>query len=211
MRLVVGLGNPGLRYRGTRHNIGFEVLEELASRWGASTPRRKRFHGEVAEAVIPDAGKVILLWPHTYMNRSGLSVGEAVRWYGIDPGVDLLVVCDDLNLPLGSLRLRPRGSDGGQKGLRDIIRALGTENFPRLRCGVGPLPPGITATDFVLGKFLPEEQPLVRDMVKRAASCVDLWVREGINRAMTTYNVRPGRTGSSGDQGNRQSREEHQA
>ncbi len=190
MKLVVGLGNPGRQYQGTRHNLGFDVLELLGARWGAPH-RRNRFHGELAELVLPSGVKLCLLWPHTYMNRSGSSVAEAVSWYGIDPETDLLVVCDDLNLPLGTLRLRAAGSDGGQKGLRDVIRALGTERVPRLRLGIGPLPPGVDASTFVLSRFLPEERPVVEEMVQRAADCVETWWRYGINRAMTTYNVRP--------------------
>ena len=142
MKLVVGLGNPGRRYQGTRHNVGYWILAELAKRCGTSPPR-DRFHGEVVEADL--AGQsALLLSPTTFMNVSGTSVAEAVRFYKL-PCEELLVLCDDLNLPVGKLRLRAAGSSGGQKGLDDIIARLGTEEFPRLRVGIGVAPrrPGL--------------------------------------------------------------------
>ncbi len=189
-KLIVGLGNPGRRYRGTRHNLGFDVLDVLARRWQVASAR-ERFHGRLAEVAWPEFGTVLLLWPETYMNRSGLAVAEAVRWYGLDPQHDLLVVCDDLNLPLGTIRLRPKGSDGGQRGLRDVIAQLGTDRFARLRLGIGPRPTAVSATDFVLARFLPEEQAAVGAMVERAADCAECWLREGIDRAMARYNAHP--------------------
>lgn len=197
MKLIVGLGNPGQRYRGTRHNLGFDVLDRLAERWQVSSIR-DRFHGRVADVRLPDTEPTLLLWPETYMNRSGLAVAEAVRWYGLDPRTDLLVTCDDLNLPLGSIRLRPKGSDGGQRGLRDVIQHLGTDQFARLRLGIGPRPASISATDFVLGRFLPDEQPAVQDMVERAADCVECWLRHGIQTAMARYNATPSRSEQGG-------------
>ena len=146
LKLVVGLGNPGTKYQGTRHNVGFEVIDRLAQ--GGSRPSfSRKFDGQVAEAEI-DYRRVLLLKPETFMNLSGRSVAQALRFYKLEP-TDLLVVCDDLSLPLGKLRLRSGGSDGGQKGLRDITAHLGTDQFPRLRIGIGERGE-IDAADFVL-------------------------------------------------------------
>ena len=134
MKLVVGLGNPGSKYEGTRHNIGFEVVDRLAAGGSGATFARK-FDGLLAEAEI-DFHRVLLLKPETFMNLSGRSVGQALRFYKLELA-DLLVVCDDLNLPLGKLRIRGGGSDGGQKGLRDITAHLGTDAYARLRIGIG--------------------------------------------------------------------------
>jgi peptidyl-tRNA hydrolase, PTH1 family len=138
MKLVVGLGNPGKKYQGTRHNVGFEVLDELARRTQAGGPKSK-FSGNLVETRV-DEEKLLLLYPHTYMNLSGNSVRPAFDFYKLELP-DVLVVCDDFNLPVGKLRLRPQGSSGGQKGLADIVRKLGSEEVPRLRIGIGR-PPG---------------------------------------------------------------------
>src|SRR5947209_13892993 len=143
-KLVVGLGNPGRKYEGTRHNIGFEVVDRLAE-GGSGTTFARKFDGLLAEADI-DFRRVLLLKPETFMNLSGRSVVPALRFYKLEP-VDLLVVCDDLNLPLGKLRIRKGGSDGGQKGLRDISAHLGTEDYARLRIGIGDRGP-VDASDF---------------------------------------------------------------
>ena len=150
MKLVVGLGNPGRKYEGTRHNVGFLVIQELARKFGQSKPKQA-FQGEVIEANL-EAEKALLLCPHTLMNLSGGSVLAARDFYKI-PGEDMLVVCDDFNLPLGKLRIRASGSSGGQKGLEDIVRRLGTDEIPRLRIGIGSPPAGREAADFVLGWF----------------------------------------------------------
>ena len=185
MKLVVGLGNPGRKYQATRHNVGYAVLAELARRCGAGSPKTK-FHGDVVEASL-DGQKALLLGPTTYMNRSGLSVAEACGFYKI-PEEDLLVVCDDLNLPLAKLRLRAGGSSGGQKGLEDIVNRLGTDLFPRLRIGVGPAPPGWVWADFVLSKFTAEEIPVIELAIQRAADAVVVWARDGIEASMNRYN-----------------------
>jgi PTH1 family peptidyl-tRNA hydrolase len=185
MKLIAGLGNPERKYIGTRHNIGFAVLAELGRLYG-NDRARKQFHGEVMEAAI-SGEKVLLLSPLTYMNRSGTSVQEARDFYKL--GTDeLLVICDDFNLPLGKLRLRTRGSAGGQKGLEDIIRRLATDEFCRLRIGVGPLPPSWTATSWVLSKFAAEDLPTVDEAIKRAASAAAVWVSGGSQAAMNQYN-----------------------
>ncbi len=185
MKLVVGLGNPGRRYEGTRHNIGFIVVGELAKKYFASG-RKTRFQGETAEADL-DGQKALLLTPTTYMNLSGASVLAARDFYKI-PQEDLLVVCDDLNLPLAKLRVRAAGSAGGQKGLEDIIRRLGTDEFARLRIGIGAPPDGWSWPDFVLSKFTKEEIPAMELAVARAIEAIVVWAREGVQACMNRYN-----------------------
>jgi PTH1 family peptidyl-tRNA hydrolase len=185
MKLVVGLGNPGRRYAGTRHNIGYAVLGELGRRFGAGK-YKTRFQGEVMEAEL-GGQRALLLSPTTYMNLSGASVLEARDFYKLQQE-DLLVLCDDLNLPLGKLRVRAQGSSGGQKGMEDIIRRLGSEAFSRLRVGIGTPPPGWDAADFVLARFTAEEQLLVDEAVQRAADAVVVWAREGVDGCMNRYN-----------------------
>lgn len=185
MKLVVGLGNPGRKYDGTRHNVGFAVLAELARKWGSGRPKSK-FQGEVVEADL-DGQRVLLLSPVTYMNRSGSSVRAARDFYHL-PDEEVLVICDDLNLPLARLRFRARGSAGGHKGLADIIGKLSTEEFSRLRIGIGVPPEGWDATDFVLGKFTRQEKAEVEESVWRAADAVGAWAREGVQNCMNRYN-----------------------
>jgi PTH1 family peptidyl-tRNA hydrolase len=185
MKLVAGLGNPGRAYDGTRHNIGFDVLEVLAKRAG-EPGRRARFQGEFAQTTIRGC-PVLLLWPLTWMNLSGASVLAAKDFYKID-NTDILVLCDDFQLPTDTVRLRGSGSSGGQKGLSDILARLGSNAVPRLRVGVGPLPPGWASADFVLGKFTKEERPTVAALVERAADAVEEWVGAGIESAMNRFN-----------------------
>jgi PTH1 family peptidyl-tRNA hydrolase len=158
-KLIVGLGNPGRQYASTRHNVGFEVAGQLATRYGGSRPRG-RFHGETVEIEI-EGRRAMVLCPHTYMNRSGLSVAEASSFFKLHPA-DLLIICDDFHLPLGKLRFRARGSSGGQKGLQDILRCLATDELARLRFGIGTPPEGWDVADYVLSRFAADEQPLVR-------------------------------------------------
>ena len=185
MKLVVGLGNPGRRYQGTRHNVGFAVLAELAREFGSGAAKSK-FHGEIVEVSL-DGQRALLLSPLTYMNRSGLSVQEAKGFYKI-PDDHLLVLCDDLNLPVAKLRFRARGSSGGQKGLEDIVRRLGTEDFARLRIGIGSPPEGWDWADYVLSKFSKQEIPEVEEAVRKAARAVVVWAREGTEFCMNQYN-----------------------
>jgi len=185
MKLVVGLGNPGSKYVGTRHNVGFDVLAEVARAFGQTKPKLA-FQGEVVEAVF-GAVRALLLCPHTFMNRSGISVFKALEFYKITHD-DLLVVCDDFHLPLGKLRFRPKGSSGGQKGLNDIIRQLGTEEFSRLRFGVGEPPAGWDAAAFVLSKFSKQEMPEVGVAIKCAAAAVRDWATLGTASCMNRYN-----------------------
>jgi peptidyl-tRNA hydrolase, PTH1 family len=184
MKLVVGLGNPGSKYQGTRHNIGYELVDRLAQ--GGSVSRfASKYEGQVAEIEI-DFRRVLLLKPETFMNLSGRSVGQAVRFLKL-PLADVLVVCDDLSLPLGKLRLRPAGSDGGQKGLRDITAHLGTDQFARLRIGIGDQQ-GVDASDFVLTRFRPSERSTIDDAIILATQAVAVWVTQGIDAAMNRFN-----------------------
>jgi len=195
MKLIVGLGNPGGKYEGTRHNIGFEVVKCLAQRHlaqydekghdekGAS---RKKFDGELQECLI-GSQRTLLLRPHTFMNLSGRSVRQAVDFYKLEIE-EVLLICDDFHLDLGTLRLRSRGSDGGQKGLADTIRQLGTDQLARLRVGIGPVPDRWNAADFVLGKFAKAEQKMLESELIRICDAVDTWVSEGITMAMNRFN-----------------------
>lgn len=186
MKLIVGLGNPGRKYYGTRHNIGFEALAHFA-RHNACGERRAKFDGEWGEAQV-GSERVGLLWPLTYMNLSGGSALAARDFYKV-ANQDILVVCDDLNLPLGKLRVRAKGSAGGQKGLNDILRRLGTEDVPRLRIGIDTAPPGWDVADFVLAKFSRQEREVVDGALDRAAAAIHDWVVQGIAFCMNRYNA----------------------
>jgi peptidyl-tRNA hydrolase, PTH1 family len=183
--LVVGLGNPGAKYQKTRHNIGFECLEELSNRLGNPLPLAK-FEGQMVRGKLVGID-TILLWPLTYMNESGRSVAQLVGFYKIPPE-RILVVCDDMSLPLGKLRIRARGSSGGQKGLADILKSLGTEDVPRLRIGIDRPPPEWEVTDFVLSRFREHERATMSQAIKRAADAVQCWLTDGILTSMNEYN-----------------------
>lgn len=184
MKLVVGLGNPGKKFDGTRHNVGFAVIDHLAKspEVGAA---QDRFDAQVAEWRSGEA-KVLLMKPTTFMNLSGRAVRQAVDFYHLDL-VDVLVLCDDVNLPLGKLRMRARGTHGGHNGLRDIQNHLGTSEYARLRIGVD-VPGESELTEHVLGKFRPGERAVIDEALARAAQAVDLWVREGAAPCMNQYN-----------------------
>lgn len=188
MKLIVGLGNPGKKYDQTRHNIGFEVIQALAQRY-ATAPGRLKFEGQIQEGLV-GSEKILLLMPHTFMNLSGRCVRYALDFYKLPPA-DLLLICDDFHLPLGTLRLRPSGSDGGQKGLADTIRQLGTDQFARLRLGIGPVPDQWDPADFVLGKFAAHEHKAVNDEIKRACEAAATWVEQGVLAAMGKFNGGP--------------------
>jgi peptidyl-tRNA hydrolase, PTH1 family len=186
MNLIVGLGNPGSKYKDTRHNVGFEVAARLAKKYATAAPR-ERFQGEVVEATIAGQ-KALLLTPLTYMNLSGASVLAARDFYKT-PNEEILVVCDDFALPLAKLRLRMKGSSGGQNGLKDILRRLGTEEVPRLRIGIGIPPEGRNSAGYVLGKFTAEEKSEIGPALDRAAEAAVVWVKEGMEAAMNKFNV----------------------
>ena len=184
MKLVVGLGNPGSKYEATRHNIGFDVVDRLAE-GGPGSKFLKKFDGLLAEADL-DFQRVLLLKPQTFMNLSGRSVAQAHRFYKLGLA-DLLVVCDDLNLPLGKLRIRGGGSDGGQKGLRDITAQLGSDAYARLRIGIGERGEA-DASDFVLSRFRSAERAVMADALILASQAVAVWASQGLAAAMNKFN-----------------------
>jgi PTH1 family peptidyl-tRNA hydrolase len=188
MKLIVGLGNPGRKYDQTRHNVGFVAASKLASLIGAG-PSKVRFEGEFAEGAS-GGEKLAILWPHTYMNASGKSVRRACDFYKLVPD-DLLVICDDLNLATGRLRMRASGSAGGQKGLADIIRHLQTDTFARLRIGIDRPPQGWEATDYVLGKFNKDEKDKIEASTTDAAHAAIDWATKGVGFVMNHYNADP--------------------
>lgn len=184
MKVVVGLGNPGSRYTGTRHNVGFDVVDSLAE-----SPRASRFQGrfeaDIAE-LLEEPHKILLVKPRTFMNLSGKSVRQVVDFYQVQLE-DLLIVCDDINLPLGKLRIRARGTHGGHNGLRDIQNHLGTTDYPRVRIGVDA--PQADAVDHVLGRFRPSERAVIEEAEQRAAQAVGMWIHQGIAACMNQYNA----------------------
>ena len=183
MKLIVGLGNPGPKYAGTRHNVGFDAVDYLAAAPGC-TPFREKFEALVAEMKEGDE-TVLLVKPLTFMNLSGRAVRAVADFYKV-PVENLLVVCDDLNLPLGKLRMRTKGSHGGQNGLRNIQEQLGTDAYARLRLGVGE--PAFDAVDHVLSKFKPGEKAAVNDAIASAATAAMIWLRQGIGPCMNAAN-----------------------
>jgi PTH1 family peptidyl-tRNA hydrolase len=184
VKLVAGLGNPGEKYSGTRHNVGFEVIDALAARHGV-TLRAGRAETLEGRWRVDDG--VILAKPLTFMNLSGTAVGELVRFYKIVLD-DLLVVCDDVNLPLGRLRLRAEGSEGGHNGLRSIADQLGTTGYTRLRIGVGRGDGNMDLADHVLARFEEDEQPGIERAIGRAADAVEIWRTQGLTAAMNMFN-----------------------
>jgi len=190
MKLIVGLGNPGRRYRGTRHNIGRWVVETLAQRCRAAF--RQEGWAEVAASTL-DGQRVLLALPQTYVNVSGTAVADLRRRHRL-PLENLLVVYDDLDLPVGQIRLRAQGGHGGHNGMRSIIDALGETAFPRLRIGIGRPPAGVEPAEYVLARFAPAEMDLVEGAVARAADAVEVYVRRGIEPAMATFNLRRARS-----------------
>jgi PTH1 family peptidyl-tRNA hydrolase len=200
MKLVVGLGNPGRQYAATRHNIGWEVVDALAARLGwvgkpAEFDRvaRSNFEGLTLDGTVslPSAGgteKLLLLKPTTYMNLSGRSVRSAMAFYQLAPA-DVMVVVDELALPCGRLRLRSGGSSGGHNGLKDIERALGTGEYPRLRVGIDPPPDRVPGRDYVLGTFTEEQRAKIAPAIDRATSALIAWMDKGIHAAMNVYNA----------------------
>ena len=186
MKLIVGLGNPGKKYEKTRHNIGFEVVREIARRH-ASGPTQAKFKAELGNCNL-GGEKVLLMCPLTYMNNSGQSVRAAFDFYKLDPN-SILIVCDDFNLPLGRIRFRVKGSSGGQKGLGDIVKRLGTEEIPRMRLGIGQPPEQWDVADYVISRFAKDEQETIEHLVTRAADGAVDWVQSGTEYCMNQYNA----------------------
>ncbi|MBM5808723.1 MAG: aminoacyl-tRNA hydrolase [Cyanobacteria bacterium M_surface_9_m1_291] len=192
LRLVVGLGNPGETYRATRHNVGFMALERLAARSGAGFRHQSRLHGLVAE-VGQGERRLRLLLPQTFMNDSGRSIRAALDWFGFDPA-QLLVVVDDMDLPLGKLRLRAAGSAGGHNGLRSTIQHLGSQGFARLRIGIGapadnPAERKARTVGHVLGRFTAAEQPVLDQVLTEVETGIGMIQRLGLERAANRLNA----------------------
>ena len=189
MKIVVGLGNPGIEYQRTRHNVGFDCIDRLARRVcdGAQTAKA-RFQ---ALAIEGESGgeKVLLLKPMTFMNLAGNSVAEAMRFYKLDASRDLLVMVDDIALPCGSIRLRTEGSSGGHNGLSDIEAKLGLNTYARCRIGIDA-PGRIPQRDYVLGRFREDQQPLIDEAIRFAAEAAECWITRGISEAMNRFNKR---------------------
>jgi PTH1 family peptidyl-tRNA hydrolase len=184
VKLVAGLGNPGERYRRTRHNVGFDVIERLTARHDA---RLETAPADALQARWQAGAEIVwLIEPRTFMNLSGAAVAALVRYYKVETTV-LLVVCDDVNLPLGRLRARGGGSDGGHNGLRSIAQVLGTTAYPRLRVGVGRGDLRRDLADHVLGGFDAAERPVIEEATARAAEAVERWVTDGLERMMCVY------------------------
>jgi PTH1 family peptidyl-tRNA hydrolase len=183
MKVVVGLGNPGKQYHGTRHNVGFAVLDYLAAS-PACSPFRARFQSQVAE-LTEGPTQLLLVKPDTFMNLSGRAVRQVLDFYKV-PLTDLFVLTDDINLPLGKLRLRATGSAGGHNGLKSIQEHLGTLDYARLRMGVDA--PAHDQVDHVLGRFKPGEVPVIEEAVAQAARAVLVWANEGLVSAMNRFN-----------------------
>ena len=186
MKLVVGIGNPGKEYAGTRHNVGFEVVERVAARHSVELSRDKRLRARIGRLRLPGED-VMLIEPLSYVNLTGPVVARIVREREVELD-DLLVVVDDFHLDLGQVRMRVRGSAGGHNGLRSIIAQLGSDEFPRLRIGIGEAPPG-TATDFVLTRFRPSERERIAEAYLNATDCVEDWWSLGAVEAMNRHNA----------------------
>ncbi|MBI3268014.1 MAG: aminoacyl-tRNA hydrolase [Planctomycetes bacterium] len=188
MKLVVGLGNPGRKYEATRHNVGFRTVDRLARRAGASVTR-EAYQGLMGECRL-GSERVLLFKPMTFMNLSGQAVRAALDWYKEEPD-QLLVVSDDFALPLARLRVRRQGSSGGHKGLASIAQHVGSDEFARIRVGIGQPPPRMDVVDFVLTSFSPAEEAELAPALDKAADAVECWATRGIEAAMNQFNAAP--------------------
>ena len=186
MYIIVGLGNPDKKYQGTRHNVGFDVIDAIAEKYNIAVDTRKHL-AYVGKGAI-EGQKVLLVKPQTYMNLSGESVRSAVDFYKADPETEVLIIFDDVSLDVGQLRIRKKGSAGGHNGIKSIISHLGTSNFPRIKVGVGEKPKGYDLADYVLGKFSKAEQEIMQDGYKQATEAVALIVQDNMEKAMNDFN-----------------------
>jgi len=184
-QLIVGLGNPENKYEGTRHNIGFAAVEQIASKWNYSWQDNRRFTGLISEGIAPNKQKVRLLKPLTYMNLSGQSVRAVVDWYKYSPET-VLVIYDDMDLPVGKMRMRLAGSDGGHNGMKSIIAHLGTQKFPRLRIGIGRA--NKESINHVLGRFSQAQEQIISKVLAQTVDCIETSLFEGVEKAMSLYN-----------------------
>ncbi len=192
--LIVGLGNPGAKYDNTRHNVGFQVIDALAKRWQVDLSENRKFQGWYGETTVgSQRSKVRLLKPTTYMNRSGQSVRAVLDWFKVSPA-KILVVYDEMDLPLGRIRLRLSGSAGGHNGMKSIISHVGTQEFPRLRVGIGSPKDENTVTNdavgHVLGQFSKAEQPILAEVLYLAQDSIELSLKQGVEKSMSLYNGR---------------------
>ena len=188
-QFIIGLGNPGAKYDKTRHNVGFEVLDDLAKLWQMSWQENRRFKGYFSEGRALGNHKIYLLKPLTYMNLSGESIRAVMDWYKLEPE-SLLIVYDDLDLAVGRLRIRLSGSAGGHNGIKSAIAHIGGQNFPRLRIGIGQKTADKETISHVLGKFTPEEKPIVSETIDLAIAAIEMSLKEGLEKAMSLYNAR---------------------
>lgn len=187
MWAVVGLGNPGRRYSGTRHNVGFTFVRRVAKSWETKL-RKRRFSSKIAE-VEKENERIMLVLPQTYMNNSGVAVKQIMEGRNIQPE-QLLVVYDDLDIPLGEIRVRKRGSSGTHKGMRSIVQEIETTQFPRMRIGIGPLPAGEDAVEYVLSCFDETEGVLLEESLKNAREALEMILDGRVEAAMNIYNQR---------------------
>lgn len=190
-QLIVGLGNPGAKYDRTRHNIGFDVIDLLAQYWHISLTDQKKFHGVFGEGIAP-GGKIRLLKPQTFMNNSGQAIRSVIDWYKLPPE-SVLVIYDDMDLPIGKIRMRLSGSAGGHNGMKSAIAHLGTQNFPRLRIGIGSAKTAKGDKDtvsHVLGKFAPNEAAIMTEVVQLAADSIEYSLKHTVEKAMSLFNNR---------------------
>lgn len=186
MFIIAGLGNPTREYEGTRHNVGFDVIDRLAARYNIDVDVKK--HRALIGKGMIAGQKVILAKPQTYMNLSGESIRSILDYYKVDPETELIVIYDDISLEPGKIRIRKKGSAGGHNGIKNIIAQLGTQNFQRIKVGVGEKPKGWDLADYVLGHFSKEDRGLVDDALKRAAGAVELMVQGEVDQAMNQFN-----------------------
>jgi PTH1 family peptidyl-tRNA hydrolase len=186
MKAIIGLGNPGMKYAGTRHNIGFDAVTAIADKYNLSI-NNKKFKGVYADGHIAGE-KVLLIQPQTFMNLSGECVREVADFYKLNPD-EIIIICDDINLDVGRLRIRKKGSAGGHNGLKNIIAHLGTEEFPRIRVGVGEKTEGWDLADYVLARFDKDSEPVIREALANVVGAVETWISEGIDAAMNRFNV----------------------
>ncbi|MDE6844613.1 MAG: aminoacyl-tRNA hydrolase [Lachnospiraceae bacterium] len=186
MYIIVGLGNPDRQYQNTRHNIGFDVVDVIASKNNITITERK--HKALIGKGFAGGQKVVLVKPQTYMNLSGESVREVIDFYKIDEKSELIVISDDVSLDVGQIRIRKKGSAGGHNGLKNIILNLGHDEFHRVKMGVGEKPAGYDLADYVLGHFPKEEREIMDESAKRAADAVEVMITDGVDTAMNQYN-----------------------
>jgi len=201
MRIIVGLGNPGEKYRATRHNIGWDTITRISDNYGI--PLNQMKHKAICGTGFIEGEKVILAQPVTYMNLSGESVRELVDFYKVSPE-DIIIIYDDIDLDVGQLRIRKKGSAGGHNGIKSIISHLGTDEFPRIRIGVGAKPKDWDLADYVLSRFKDEEEAVIRQALKDASDACRLIITSGIDAAMNKYNKKKNSDGPKGQEQNEQ-------